>query len=864
MRKVKDLNNFGLNFELNKKHFMRNMMFILMLTFSFVVQGQEILFSNTVDAAKVPSQFRLGVDLSRHYLSTRYVEQGDFFAPVNFWVMVDAGTVLIADFTGLQNHPVGSQSYNGRLSGTLRGDISFSRYKDRVAGMILLEDGRKFMIDQTAPRIFAISQTMEESFINKEKGPDYVVTSLDAGSNEVQGESLVSNSICDSANLCAGASIIDLMVVFTSRVDSAWGGINNTIANITQAVNNMTTSMTNTGVNNVSFRLTYAGRINYAESGNMSTDLSRLAGTTDGFMDSVHILRNQYGADMVSLLTGPGGSYCGLGYLNTSSTAYSSGSAFNVTMYSCAVGNYTMSHEFGHNMGLRHDWFVDGGTTPCTHHHGYVNQQAIQLGSSSTSSQRWRTIMAYNDQCSNAGFSCSRLNRWSNPNITYNGAPTGVLIGGAQSADEAFAFYRMACQVAAFRVAPSSCASPAGLTASSVTANSASLSWNSVTGAQFYKLQYRISTSAGWTLLADSLTQTVFQLSGLSGSTLYYWQVRATCTSDTSTYSQSQFTTLSLCGTPAQLSAGSITSTSANLSWAALSGASTYEVEYKTSASATWLPAASGITSSVYLLTGLSPATAYNWRVRADCGIAFGNYAQASFNTIAQQICTDAYESNNIISQAKSVGVNKVINASLATGTDVDWYSFVTGNNSATNVRVILYNLPQDYDIYLYNGSQLLISSGERSGLTQDTVFFNSLLRKARYYIRIVGKNGAFTPYSCYSFRVTLSSLPYSSTNADSEEPYIIEAPSLATKPEWLLYPVPAKDNLNLLYFSEVAGNAEIDIMDVSGRLLQKQIQNFLKGANQSVLNISGLKTGLYAIGIRINGRYSVKKFVIQ
>ena len=36
-------------------------------------------------------------------------------------------------------------------------------------------------------------------------------------------------------------------------------------------------------------------------------------------------------------------------------------------------------------------------------------------------SSRWRTIMAYNSQCADAGFRCSRLLRFSNPDQTYGG-----------------------------------------------------------------------------------------------------------------------------------------------------------------------------------------------------------------------------------------------------------------------------------------------------------------------------------------------------------------------------------------------------------------------------------------------------------
>jgi hypothetical protein len=66
----------------------------------------------------------------------------------------------------------------------------------------------------------------------------------------------------------------------------------------------MNMSMTNSGIYNVTFRLVHTTKVTYTESGNFSTDLTRLAGNGDGYMDNVHVLRDQYGADLVGLVIG--------------------------------------------------------------------------------------------------------------------------------------------------------------------------------------------------------------------------------------------------------------------------------------------------------------------------------------------------------------------------------------------------------------------------------------------------------------------------------------------------------------------------------------------------------------------------------
>ena len=78
-------------------------------------------------------------------------------------------------------------------------------------------------------------------------------------------------------------------------------------------------------------------------------------------------------------------------------------------------------------MGLWHDRYEvrDVGGWLAQHPaYGYVNQRAFAAGAAPSS--RWSTIMAYNTQCSDAGFNCSTLLRFSNPRQSHDGDPLGV------------------------------------------------------------------------------------------------------------------------------------------------------------------------------------------------------------------------------------------------------------------------------------------------------------------------------------------------------------------------------------------------------------------------------------------------------
>jgi len=75
------------------------------------------------------------------------------------------------------------------------------------------------------------------------------------------------------------------------------------------------------------------------------------------------------------------------------------------------------------------------------------------------------------------------------------------------------------------------------------------------------------------------------------------------------------------CAVPTTLSASSITQTSAQLSWANPSGATSWEVAVQTAGSP--IPSGSGVTANTntnFQVNGLTQSTAYQYYVRADCG----------------------------------------------------------------------------------------------------------------------------------------------------------------------------------------------------------------------------------------------------
>ncbi|WP_331770762.1 glycoside hydrolase family 18 protein (plasmid) [Embleya sp. NBC_00888] len=148
---------------------------------------------------------------------------------------------------------------------------------------------------------------------------------------------------------------------------------------------------------------------------------------------------------------------------------------------------------------------------------------------------------------------------------------------------------------------------PSGLAAGTPTASSVPLSWTAVPGATGYKV-YRDG------VLAQTVTGTSATVTGLTQATTYSFQVSATNSAGESAKSAAVSATTSgvvvVPATPTGLAAGTPTATTVPLSWTAVPAATGYNV-YR---NGTLAQTATGPSATV---TGLTPATAYNFQVSA-------------------------------------------------------------------------------------------------------------------------------------------------------------------------------------------------------------------------------------------------------
>jgi hypothetical protein len=350
---------------------------------------------------------------------------------------------------------------------------------------------------------------------------------------------------------------------------------------------------------------------------------------------------------------------------------------------------------------------------------------------------------------------------------------------------------------------------------------------------------------------------------------------------------------------PAGLSTTNITNSTADLSWIATAGATSYTVEYKIASSSTWTPTTATANTSISL-SGLQPGASYQWRVSTQCSAPS---APASFNTLFNAACSTATNliTTNVTQNTATVNWDVVANAtsytvdyklssastwttiigltsnsanltSLAPGSTYDWrvgtdcsapaaaVSFTTqaapsGCQAATGLGVS--NLTKTAARLTWGavpGAQSYSVKFHKVGANNWTNYNNI----SGTYKDVTGLTGSST----YEFKLTTKcsggntsdfSILYSfTTPAAMEEMLGGEAVAL--------YPNPAKDILNINVTGWNADDAGMgEIYNIQGA----KLKSFNVRAGVNNISLDNMADALYMVYIKKDGQNTiVQKFI--
>jgi predicted outer membrane repeat protein len=313
----------------------------------------------------------------------------------------------------------GNFSWSGKLTDGEEGLLTFTKIKGTIHGTVGFKDGQSYSLGTTnkGEVIFSPKNQTKQSCAGCEhpkKSSPIDPRTLRRGKNWRNGD----------------GNLVDLLVAYTSdaRISLNLNTESEVKAYIQNAISESNLCFINSNVN-CSIRLVHLVEVEYDETQNPSLDLNRSVDQDDGYLDHLHSLRDQYGADLVSLLISQGdGTVGGIAKSMTFPSLEFETSGFNVVvMDQIGSPNYSLLHEIGHNMGCLHNRedAMNRGI-PDTDPSNDSVFKAFNYG------KRWlvggegyRTIMSYDTE--GTATYPNRIPHFSNPNIEYQGISTGNL-----------------------------------------------------------------------------------------------------------------------------------------------------------------------------------------------------------------------------------------------------------------------------------------------------------------------------------------------------------------------------------------------------------------------------------------------------
>lgn len=465
--------------------------------------------------------------------------------------LFDGDVVALKDRTKTGGH--GGLSWEGHLEGDAFSEVVLVRHKGKVAGTVTMSSGEVYEIqpsgDSDMYEILEVDQSLlpEHSPDNRDDidpAEHGIVTT--EGNVAVRRRGLL--GLGGRRALSHGSdpsTEVDLVLFYTAASRARYGeaGVESKVLAAVASANAAYTA------SNVNFQLNvlYLGEIpDFAESPNgMGTTLPNFAQSS-----YVNAMRNKYGADAAALIS-EDTNYCGIAYVMTH-TGFNY--PFSVTYSGCLSGG-TFAHEVGHNMGNAHDEANSNvlGLYP-EYSFGYKVEGTF------------RTTMSYG--CSVQY--CPRINRFSNPDLSYNGLPTGVAYtGSGTGADNARSMNQAAGYISNWRrknhdlAAPSA---PSAVAASPASSTAAAISWSGGSGEDAFAVQRSDDGGATWDDVADVpyYTTAVTDTPPPAPSTTYAYRVRAYNYLGASPWSAAAQVTLVGTSTPAPVTASPTASPTAS------------------------------------------------------------------------------------------------------------------------------------------------------------------------------------------------------------------------------------------------------------------------------------------------------------
>jgi len=224
-------------------------------------------------------------------------------------------------------------------------------------------------------------------------------------------------------------------------------------------------------------------------------------------------------------------------------------------------------------------------------------------------------------------------------------------------------------------------------------------------------------------------------------------------------------------------------------------------------------------------------------------------------------------EPNDSLQMGYPVESGKIYSENISDVTDVDVYKFTTTKTG--QIRATLFNLPGDYDLYVYNATGTLLASSKKSGTDVETLTLQQK-QAGTYYVKVVRGGSYYNNERSYSIKISYpinfvaqSDVDFEPNDSLENSYYLKSGKELFAKISHLTdedwYTINAKTNTNVsIELTNLPGDYDLSVYNIYGDRLYRSERS---GKSSEKIEFNTKNTGTYFIRIIGSNEYNTELY---
>jgi hypothetical protein len=290
------------------------------------------------------------------------------------------------------------------------------------------------------------------------------------------------------------------------------------------------------------------------------------------------------------------------------------------------------------------------------------------------------------------------------------------------------------------------------------------------------------------------------------------------------------------------------------LQWLAAQGATAYRVAYSIAGKELWQY--KDVTETRIVLSDLPTEATYQVKILPNCNAAiWSNIRTFKVPNDDPNLCSAQLNVGRSLDYAVPIATEKTTYSRLRAAGDENWFE-VTVPKTAPHLKIVLSNLPADYDLRVYNKRGKLLALSNAAFNQEEQVTLNGQ-EEIVYIIRVTGYKYAYNDQKCYSLTVNTAASPFQDLSIYRQK-YLLDAQ------DFVVYPNPASTDLTITADTYTETKTRIQIVNTLGKVCLEHWHSFSKNEPTFNLDITPLSSGVYSVVLLSGNERKAQRIVVS